>query len=94
MYILTFGISRSKYFEKGLALAEGLDGKWDGQQMTLEIQDNQLLDTHELLLPLLAIIQNWSSTRATFNGAEVKPYPFILFMHFVKECAETSDLDP
>ena len=30
MFILTFKRSRSKYFEKGLALAEKLGGTWDG----------------------------------------------------------------
>lgn len=94
MYILTFKKSRSKNLEQGLDLAESLGGVWDGRQMTLEIPDNQLLDAYEFLGPLFEIIQNWSSTRATFNGAEVKPYPFILNMHFVKECAETSDLEP
>jgi hypothetical protein len=94
MYILTFRKSSSKNFEHGLDLAESFGGVWDGQQMTLEIPDDRLLDAYELLSPLFEIIQNWSSTRATFNGAEVKPYPFILYMHFVKECAETSDLEP
>jgi len=39
MYILTFKRSKSIYFEKGLDLAISLGGKWDGQQMVLEIPD-------------------------------------------------------
>ena len=62
--------------------------------MSLEIPDNQILDAYDFLGPLFEIIQNWSSTGATYNGAEVEPYPFILYMHFVKECAEASDLEP
>jgi hypothetical protein len=93
MYILTFKRSRSKYFEKGLDLALRLGGAWDGQQMTLQIPDDQLLDAYELLLPLFSIIQNWTSTSASFHKWKVHPYRFILSMHFLKECAMNSDQD-
>ena len=94
MYILTFKRSRSKYFEKGLTLAESLGGAWDGQQMTIKIPDAFLLKAYEPLIPLFQIIQNWSSTAATYNGRKVHPFRFILSMHFLDECAMKSNEDP
>ena len=93
MYILTFNRSRSKYFEEGLDLAERLGGFWDGKLMTLKIPDDLLFDAYELLLPIFEIIQNWSSTRATYNGRKVHPYKFILSMHFLNECVVESKRD-
>lgn len=88
MYLLSFKHSRSIYFEKGLALAQRLGGTWDGTQLKLQVKENELLDAYYRLLPLLSIVQNWSSLKATFNGKEVHPYRFILAMHFIEECAE------
>jgi hypothetical protein len=94
MYILTFKRSRSKYFEKGLALAEKLGGTWDGETMVLKIQESKLLRAYDRLLPLFVIVGRWSSLRASFRGQEVDPYRFILMMHFIKECAGVRSLDP
>lgn len=87
MYILTFKRSRSKFWEKGLALAEKLGGTWDGESMVLKIPESRLLRAYNRLLPLFEIVGRWSSLRATFRGREVEPYRFILMMHFIKECA-------
>jgi len=87
MYILSFRSSRSKYFRKGLDMAIGLGGTWDGETMILNIPDSKLLGAFKALLPLFEIIDNWSSLKATYNGREVEPYRFILVMHFIRQCA-------
>jgi hypothetical protein len=87
VYILSFRTSRSKYFRKGLNMAIGLGGTWDGKTMILNIPDNKLLGAYEMLLPLFEIVENWSSLKATYNGKEVEPYRFILVMHFIRQCA-------
>ena len=94
MFKLEFKKSRSAYFQKGLDEAIWLGGKWDGETMVLEIPDDQLMKAYDLLLPLFEIVGNWKSLKGTFNGAEVDPYRFILYMHFVDECADLSRTDP
>jgi hypothetical protein len=87
MYILTFRISRSKFFQAGMNMATKLGGTWDGETMVLKIPESRLLRAYDRLLPLFEIVGRWSSLRATFRGQEVDPYRFILMMHFIKECA-------
>ena len=94
MYILTFKRSRSKYFEKGLALAQRLGGTWDGETMVLQIPESKLMMSYDRLLSLFGVVGRWSSLKATFNGRSVDPYRFILNMHFVMECARQRSFNP
>ena len=55
----------SKYFEKGLNLAESLGGIWDGETMVLKIPESKLMKAYEPLIPLFLIIQN--STNQAFQ---------------------------
>ena len=93
MYILSFRTSRSKNFRRGLDMAIGLGGTWDGKTMVLNIPDSELLGAYEKLLPLFEIVENWSSLKATYNGKEVEPYRFILILHFIRECARMRKKD-
>lgn len=94
MYILTFKRSRSKYFEKGLNLAERLGGTWDGETMVLKIPESKLMKAYDRLMSLFGVVGRWSSLRATFKGRDVDPYRFILNMHFIMDCARERSFNP
>ena len=75
MYILTFKSSRSKYFQKGLRMAQNLGGKWDGETMVLKIPESKLMMAYDRLMDLFGVVQRWSSLKATFRINPSRSYP-------------------
>jgi len=89
MYTLTFIKTKAKNFPKALQIAEELGAKYDGETVRLEFPTHQLLYMYETLLPLIALIQNWKDTKATYKGKRVGVYRFVfLIWRNVRMCAE------
>jgi len=64
-----------------------MGGSWDGEVARLEIPEEKLMTAYEDIAFLFGYIQNWKSTRATFNGKSVPPYRFIFrIWHTVGQC--------
>lgn len=84
MYILQFRKSKSKHFPEALKLAQEFGASYDGTIVTLEISD--LLNAYKHIRTLFGIIQNWKSTKATYNGKPVQSYQFILQAHWIGDC--------
>lgn len=91
MYILTFRKNASKNFYEALTFARDLGGDFDGQLVTIKVNEENLLSAYSTFRTLFGLIQSWKSTRATYRGKPVHPYRFILKMHRIKDCVLSDD---
>ncbi len=89
MFTITFKKSRSKNFLEAWDLAMELGAICEGKEIRLEINDYELFQSYQKLLPLIALIQKWKGVTATFNGRPVDLYKFVFKVcHHIVECAE------
>lgn len=93
MYKLQFHKNRSKYFPDALTFATELGASYENGVVTLEIDKELLLIAYSTMRTLFVFVQDWKSTRASYNDKEVHPYQFILWMHQVGQCANNSEAD-
>lgn len=78
MFTITFQRSKSKYFQKALNHAKRHGATWNGETVTLRIQDYDLTAAYETHQDLLKYITKWKGTKGEFNGRKVRPFPFLL----------------
>lgn len=79
MFKLIIGKSRSQNFKKAIKIAQLLGGTFDGNKITLVIEDE--MSAYEKLFPLFRLnVFDWKNTRAYHNGTMVNGYRFILAM--------------
>ena len=90
MYSLTFKKNKSKYFPAALAFAKELHCEFTGDDIIINVAEEQLLESYGIIRQLFALIQNWKSTGATYKGAKVHPYQFIFHTHQIALCQSRS----
>jgi len=93
MYSLSFKKNKSKYFPAALAFAKELNCEFIGDKIFINIAEQQLLGSYNIIRQLFALIQNWKSTAATYKGAKVHPYQFIFHTHQIALCESRSIKD-
>src|SRR5690606_11572953 len=93
MYKLIFIKGRSKYFEEALNQSLELGATFDGNEVVLEIEDDDLLGAYASMRTIFSFVQNWRGTRAEYKGIKVHPYQFIYQAHRIRECAGASFQD-
>lgn len=93
MYILSFKKNKSKKFEEALEFAKALNCSYDGEEVVIEITDEELPTAYLMMRQIFGIIQGWKSTKATFRGRVVHPYQTILFFFKLFQCESASNVD-
>lgn len=94
MFTLQFKKSISKKYSLAVEKAKELGGVVASDQVTIKIEDYEMLYAYEKLYPLLAIIQKWKGTSAEYNGKKVDPFKFVFQgWYSVRQCAEQKNGD-
>jgi hypothetical protein len=78
MFKLEFHKNQSKNYNKAVQYAKLLPGSTIyHNKVEITLEPYRVFSAYEDLAPLLAIIQNWKSTKAYWNDKQVHPYRFI-----------------